>query len=138
MKNITRLSLALIMFSLFLISYLVTSVAAQDCKAGSHAVSKGELYYPCAPDYPGWEKDRDNTHDKRLANDGKSIDLDRDSRMDSGTNLGGANSFDDKLVGEPGSIQTDRSVKGKWEGGNTTKNAQGRAESGSAARTQQD
>ena len=30
MKNITRLSLALIMFSLFSISYLVTSVSAQD------------------------------------------------------------------------------------------------------------
>jgi len=30
MKSITRLSLALIMFSLFSISYLVTSVSAQD------------------------------------------------------------------------------------------------------------
>ena len=31
MKSITRLSLALIMFSLFSISYLVTSVSAQNC-----------------------------------------------------------------------------------------------------------
>ena len=52
--------------------------------------------------------------------------------------VGGGPSFDDKLVGAPGSTGIDRSVKGKWEGGNTTKNAQGRAESGSAARTQQD
>jgi hypothetical protein len=52
--------------------------------------------------------------------------------------VGGGPSFDDTLVGAPGSTGIDRSVKGKWEGGNTTKNAQGRAESGSAARTQQD
>ena len=52
--------------------------------------------------------------------------------------VGGGLSFDDTLVGAPGSTGIDRSVKGKWEGGNTTKNAQGRAESGSAARTQQD
>ena len=52
--------------------------------------------------------------------------------------VGGGPSFDDTMVGAPGSTGIDRSVKGKWEGGNTTKNAQGRAESGSAARTQQD
>ena len=36
MKNITRWSLALIMFSLFLVSYLVTSVSAQNTDCMQH------------------------------------------------------------------------------------------------------
>ena len=49
MKSITRLSLALIMFSLFSISYLVTSVSAQDSSqsAQKHLPEwTGEQYTP--------------------------------------------------------------------------------------------
>lgn len=72
MKRLTRLSLALIMFSLFSISYLVTSVSAN----------------------PGHETgDRMNEHG---------------------------------VISE----STDRSVKGEWVGGNTTKMGAGYKENG--------
>jgi hypothetical protein len=49
MKSITRLSLALIMFSLFSISYLVTSVSTQDGSQSEQkhlSESTGEQYTP--------------------------------------------------------------------------------------------
>jgi hypothetical protein len=72
-KTICFLSIGLIFTVL-----QVTTVAAQDCKAGTHAVAKGEIYYPCAPDLPkGWN-----------------------------SNNGGGQAFDDGLMGTPASGNT--------------------------------
>ena len=54
MKSITRLSLALIMFSLFSISYLVTSVTAQDVAPGmAGQPAPGYLNNPGTAGAPG-------------------------------------------------------------------------------------
>jgi hypothetical protein len=50
MKSITRLSLALIMFSLFSISYLVTSVFAQEGAGGAPTTGDPCMVVPAGPD----------------------------------------------------------------------------------------
>jgi hypothetical protein len=50
MKSITRLSLALIMFSLFSISYLVTSAFAQEGAGGAPTTGDPCMVVPAGPD----------------------------------------------------------------------------------------
>ena len=50
MKTITRLSLALIMFSLFSISYLVTSAFAQEGAGGAPMTGDPCMVVPAGPD----------------------------------------------------------------------------------------
>jgi hypothetical protein len=50
MKSITRLSLALIMFSLFSISYLVTSAFAQEGAGGAPMTGDPCMVVPAGPD----------------------------------------------------------------------------------------
>ena len=50
MKKITRFSLALIMFSLFSISYIVTSASAQEGPGGAPTTGDPCMVVPAGPD----------------------------------------------------------------------------------------
>ena len=56
MKNITRLSLALIMYSLFSISYLVTSAFAQEGAGGAPTTGMAPAGTPESGGISGWIK----------------------------------------------------------------------------------
>ena len=111
MKSITRLSLALMMFGLFSVSYLVTTVAAGDIRNES---------IRCEGQKQGCK--------------GKTIDIDRDTRNDSGTTQGFAavsadEERDDKLQG--GVAGEDRGGQGRIRDELTTHGAkQGRIKQG--------